>query len=251
MSKLSVEYGQYAPLVHWWQHKYGEVAPTTASPDWADWLEVATDAQESDLLALSPDAVAALSATEREQRVLDLVTHAHRVVIKAKRVHGSETGHDIVATCVLFSGGNDSTVLAHVMRDRVTHAVHANTTIGIEQTRQYVRDTCKDWGLPLIEEVAPVSYRELVLDQGFPGPGHHFKMYQRLKERCLRQARKKLVQNPRKQRVIFLAGRRRNESARRANVPEMEREGSVIWVSPLVHWTKLDMNTYRSMSETA
>lgn len=251
MSKLSIEYGIHAPLVHWWQHTYGELAPTMSSPEWVNWLKVATDEQASALLAVSPEGVAALTEVAREQRVRDLVEHAHRLVVKAERVHGTETGHDIVARCVLFSGGNDSTVLAHVMRDRVTHAVHANTTIGIEQTRQYVRDACEGWGLPLIEEVAPVSYRELVIDQGFPGPGHHFKMYQRLKERCLRQARKKLVQNPRKQRVIFLAGRRRNESARRANVPEMEREGSVIWVSPLVHWTKLDMNTYRSMSARA
>lgn len=27
----------------------------------------------------------------------------------------------------------------------------------------------------------------------------------------------------------------------------MNREGSVVWVSPLVNWTKTDMNTYREM----
>ncbi len=27
----------------------------------------------------------------------------------------------------------------------------------------------------------------------------------------------------------------------------MEREGSIVWVSPLVNWTALDLNTYRIM----
>ena len=91
------------------------------------------------------------------------------------------------------------------------------------------------------------TYRELVLDKGFPGPAMHFLMYQRLKERCLMQARRQLVTNGRKQRVVFLSGRRRTESARRANVPEIARQGSIVWVSPMVNWTKVDMNTYREM----
>ena len=113
-----------------------------------------------------------------------------------------------------------------------------------------MRQTCEAWGLPLIERMAPRvndRYRALVLDQGFPGPGHHYKMFQRLKERALRQIRNELVGDPRKNRVLFVAGRRREESARRASIPEMEREGSLVWVSPLVNWTKLDMNTYRLM----
>lgn len=161
----------------------------------------------------------------------------------AEMVHAD--GREVAATCVLYSGGNDSTTLAHLFRNIADYAVHANTTIGVERTRQFVRETCEGWGLPLIEETPPVSYRDLVIDQGFPGPAMHFKMYQRLKERCLRPARKKLVANPRKERVVFLAGRRRSESARRASVPEFEREGSVVWISPLVNWTSDDMALYR------
>ena len=125
-----------------------------------------------------------------------------------------------------ISGGNDSTVLAHLFRPEATHAAHANTTIGIAQTRDFVRSTCEEWGLPLIERTPPREsdhYRALVLDQGFPGPGHHFKMFQRLKERALRSIQKDLGGNPRTRRVVFLAGRRRSESQRRANVPAMER----------------------------
>lgn len=132
--------------------------------------------------------------------------------------------------------------------------MHANTTIGLESTRQFVRDTCQQWGLPLIERTPPREsdhYRALVLAQGFPGPAHHFKMYQRLKQRGLRAARRELPTG-RGDRVVFLAGRRRDESVRRGKgqqqgVPESEREGSTVWVSPLVHWTKADLNTYRLM----
>lgn len=203
---------------------------------------------------MPPEAVAALSQRQRIIRVNNLVDYSRALVDSVAQVEGSSTYNKagdrrtVVATAVLFSGGNDSTTLAHLFKDRATHAIHANTTIGIEETRQYVRDTCAAWGLPLIEKTAPTTYRELVLEQGFPGPAHHFKMYQRLKERALRLARAELVANGRRERVLFLAGRRRTESERRADVPEVEHVGSVVWVSPLVYWTKLDMNTYRTMN---
>lgn len=86
----------------------------------------------------------------------------------------------------------------------------------------------------------------MVLENGFPGPPPmHARMYQRLKERPLMQARRDLVKNPRTERVLFLAGRRRAESQRRAKVPVHERRGSIIWASPLVNWTALDLAMYK------
>jgi len=190
--------------------------------------------------------VAALTKPDRELRVKRLIEQAHDIYDQGVDEHLD--GKRLVAQCVLFSGGNDSTTLAHLFKGRATHAVHANTTIGIEQPRQFVRDTSAAWGLPLIEKVAPVSYRELVIERGFPGPAMHFKMYQRLKERCLDAARNELISNPRQERVLFIAGRRRQESKRRADVPLNERDGSVIWVSPLAFWTKPDLMTYRLMN---
>ncbi len=158
-----------------------------------------------------------------------------------------QDNRDIVAVCALFSGGNDSTTLLHLFKDSIDYAVHINTGIGIEQTREYVRDTCKKWKIPLIEQSPPIgsTYEELVIDQGFPGPAMHYKMYQRLKERGLDKVRSLLVENPRKERVVFLAGRRREESKRRMLAPEQGRKGSTVWISPLVNWTKLDLNEYR------
>lgn len=158
-------------------------------------------------------------------------------------------GKTLVGKVVLFSGGNDSTVLAHLMRVHATHFAHCNTGIGIEQTREFVRHVAADWGIPLIEKHPGEgnTYRELVMAKGFPGPAMHWKMYQRLKERALRQVRAELVKNPRRERVLFIAGRRRAESARREarEIPEMERVGSVVWVSPLVHWSNQDILEYR------
>ena len=193
-----------------------------------------------------PTVVAGLTRTQREQRVTRLVEQAHEIIDKAWSLHAS--GRKRAAWCVLFSGGNDSTVLAHLVKDRVDFAVHANTTIGIEETREFVRQTSHDFGLELIERTPPVSYEQLVLERGFPGPAMHYKMYQRLKERGLDQVRRELVSNGRRERLLFIAGRRRAESKRRQNVPFYEADGSVIWASPLAMWTKLDMTTYRLMN---
>lgn len=203
------------------------------------------DPLNPDLEQVCPaEVVAALTRPEREQRVTRLVEQAHEIVDSAWEL---ADGRMRAAWCILYSGGNDSTVLAHMMRHRADYAVHANTTIGLEDTRQFVRDTCAGWGLELIEKTPPQSYRDLVLERGFPGPGMHFKMYARLKERVLDAVRAELVTHNRRERVLFIAGRRRAESRRRADIPAMEVDGSAIWASPLVMWQKLDMNTYRLM----
>jgi len=217
--------------------------------------------------------IATLTRPDRELRVIRLVQQAHDIYNDGLSEHLD--GHELVASCLLFSGGNDSTTLGHIFKDRVSHVIHANTTIGIEATRIFVRETCEAWGLPLIEKTPRKGqrYRDLVLGRvmarsretgemvqawqgGFPGPAAHALMYQRLKERCLESARRELVNNPRKERIVFVAGRRRQESARRAMVlntqpavPLSERRGSTIWVSPLAFWTALDMNTYRLMND--
>lgn len=200
-------------------------------------------------LAVAPATAPVAPSPTLDDRIAD----AERIIREALDVHLG--GRELVGRVVLFSGGGDSTVLAHLARHvlpvdlRATHAGHANTTIGVEATRQFVRDTCTEWGLPLLEKLPPVSYAELVRGSGFPGAAMHFRMYQRLKERGLRQIRADLVTYSRRERVLFLAGRRRAESARRLNVPEYEREGSVVWASPLAHWTADDLAAYRTRYE--
>lgn len=194
-----------------------------------------------------PEVVARLTRGDREKRVQALIHQAFEIYDEALAVHAA--GREVVATCLLYSGGNDSTTLAHLFRPRADYAVHVDTTIGIERTRTFVRDTCEEWGLPLLERRPPEDYRALVLAHGFPGPAMHWKMYQRLKERALRGVVRELgAGRSRTKAVVFLAGRRRSESARRTTIVDHERDGATVWVSPLVNWTKLDLSTYRLMA---
>jgi len=177
----------------------------------------------------------------------EAVARSHALLDRVLAEQGVE-GVEVKAICVLYSGGNDSTVLTHLMHQRATHAVHINTGIGIDKTREFVRATCAAYGLPLIEESPPpgATYDELVLKHGFPGPAGHMMMYTRLKERGLRAVRRQFVTNWRKERVVFVAGMRHDESARRMrNTEETHREGSIVWVSPIGHWTNEHMAAYR------
>ena len=73
----------------------------------------------------------------------------------------------------------------------------------------------------------------------------HFKMFQRLKERAIEQIQREVLTNPRRERFVVILGRRRTESQRRARVATTDARGARLNVSPLVNWTKQDLNTYR------
>lgn len=212
----------------------------------------------TDPLAVSNDEVSRMSRPEREARLDALIDQSRDFLAAAIEEHVTNEGLMVAAVAVGFSGGNDSTTLAHMFRRDVDFALHANTTIGIEETREYVRNTCEEWGLSLIERTPPREtdqYRHLVLTRekgkkgqalgGFPGPAMHFKMFQRLKERAIEQVQREVITNSRRERFVVILGRRRTESQRRSRVSIVDRRGSRLNVSPLVNWTKADLNTYR------
>jgi 3'-phosphoadenosine 5'-phosphosulfate sulfotransferase (PAPS reductase)/FAD synthetase len=149
---------------------------------------------------------------------------------------------------VLFSGGNDSTGLLHRVwtAGLCDAAVHINTGIGIQDTREFVRSYCKDLGIPLIEKHPPgETYESLVLKHGFPGPGAHRFMYINLKERALRAVTRE-AKTHFKDRVMLITGVRKSESLRRmGNVEYVKREGAQVWVAPLLDYTKSDLIDYR------
>lgn len=156
-----------------------------------------------------------------------------------------------------YSGGHDSFSACFVasLHPRFSGAVHINTGIGIEATRDHVRNTCEESGWRLFEYKAventnsdgkpdPQIYENLVMEFGFPGPFHHRKMYNRLKERQLERLERECgacskKKNPRY--VMIVTGCRSEESVRRmANTKEVDKEGRRIWVAPIHDWTKLD-----------
>lgn len=176
--------------------------------------------------------------------------------------------YPIVARQALFSGGNDSSVLLHLVRDYLDSSdhdavVHVNTGIGIEETREHVRDVARDWNLPLKELHPRDSYEDLVLGKviartgpnagirpvwkGFPGPAGHGVMYRRLKDEPLQRNRAEVVgKQGRTRKVLYLGGMRWGESDRRfRNAEEIDADGGIIWCSPIVHWTNEQMREYR------
>lgn len=155
------------------------------------------------------------------------------------------------ASFVGFSGGDDSLVTTHWMMTNVPgcKVFHANTGIGIEKTRRYVRETCHEQGWPLVElranEDCGQDYRKLVLAHGFPGPALHYKMYQRLKERCVRLLVKRNKLR-RRDKILIATGIRKDESQIRMGYVNREINfvGSQMWVNPLFHWPKSWFHLY-------
>lgn len=198
-----------------------------------------------------------VSVETEEERIERLVASVPKIIDMAIRKHVTEfvdgrgQGRTLAGIVTMFSGGKDSTVLAHIMRGRTDCYGHANTGIGIPATRRFVRDTCREWGVPLLERSPKPdrTYEAWVSRNGFPGPGAHGKIYNRIKGSAFEQINAEMCPEPWRQRVLFVAGRRFTESARREQrkIPVWEQRKSVVWVSPLRGWTNRDLIVYRRM----
>lgn len=143
----------------------------------------------------------------------------------------------------LFSGGHDSLCSTAIAAEhpRFTAAVHINTGIGIEQTRVFVRETCRAQGWPLIEKrTPPEEYEEMVRTEGFPGPAAHLIAYVRLKERRLDELIREHKQHW-LDRIVLVAGVRQEESDRRMGTAQtVRRDGAAVWVNPIIAWQATD-----------
>lgn len=149
----------------------------------------------------------------------------------------------------LFSGGHDSLSSVTVGQEWASQrglwlpVAHVNTGTGITETRQFVIDTAQRHEWPLIELHPPRSYRNLVLEHGFPGPGFHDRFaYPRLKERCFRNLARLTPGT-----VMFVTGVRSQESLRRTeHVERIQVAGRVVWAAPIWDWSKADCNAFIS-----
>jgi 3'-phosphoadenosine 5'-phosphosulfate sulfotransferase (PAPS reductase)/FAD synthetase len=150
-----------------------------------------------------------------------------------------------IAIYVGFSGGKDSLAVTDWMMNNVPgcQPFHANTGIGIERTREYVRGYCKEQGWNLTEirakEDCGQDYDDLVKAHGFPGPDHHKKMYDRLKGRAVGLLVKR-AKKRRMDKVLIASGIRHDESLIRMGYAgrEINKVGAQVWINPLYWWTK-------------
>lgn len=175
----------------------------------------------------------------------------------------------------LYSGGRDSVNTMHLLRmylkDRPLfqhffHGIaHVNTGTAVAETTEHVRGVAPAWGMALTELTPKVTYLDLVLGNvratvgpnigrsvwlGFPGPGKlpHNVMYRRLKDEPLQRLRASLVgREGRRRKVMYVGGMRWDESDKRfRTAEEVDVDGGIVWVSPVVHWTNAHMREYRS-----
>ena len=150
---------------------------------------------------------------------------------------------------VLFSGGKDSSVtLDYFWRNHpelLTGALHINTGIGLQSTTAFARKFCEERYIPFHEARAPLSYEDIVAKYGFPGPSAHGKMYVWLKERAL-DAFVGLQKSHRLDNIALVTGVRAEESKRRMGTTlDISKDGSKIWVAPLIDYSNRDMVRHR------
>jgi len=178
-------------------------------------------------------------------------------MIEADALHIVESAveeHNPTHLFGLMSGGHDSLCACHVASRHPAFSgiIHVNTSIGIEGTRDFVRKTCAKYRWNYHEYHPPVDYRQLVLEQGFPGPGMHWKMYHRLKERCLRNVLRDFKGPDRSSKICFVSGVRRKESQRRMVSVGTEAittglknpSPRIVWANPLMNWDDQDKLEY-------
>jgi 3'-phosphoadenosine 5'-phosphosulfate sulfotransferase (PAPS reductase)/FAD synthetase len=202
---------------------------------------------------------------EHVARTLDeAIARTHEILDEALATYPETVG-----VFWLSSGGNDSGNLGHVLRGRYDAVLHVNTGTGIPETTQYVRDVAEAWGDTLHELHPKNRYEDLVLGKviastgpnagqravwkGFPGPAGHKVMYRHLKDEPLMRIRRELLGDQKRlpraerKRIIYLGGMRWAETERRfRNAEAIDADGSIVWVSPLVHWTDAHMREYRA-----
>lgn len=159
--------------------------------------------------------------------------------------------HQPIKVFGMLSGGHDSLTVTHwaanYLGSRMDGIIHIDTGIGLPETQQFVKDTCAQFGWPLkiysAVECGQV-YEDLVTAHGFPGPDHHTKMFNRLKERPLRAL---IADNP-GGRVVLISGLRRQESGRRMRLRSepIQREGRRVWAAPFMEWSNDQVRDYHA-----
>lgn len=154
---------------------------------------------------------------------------------------------------VAYSGGSDSAVALDVTkrwadsRGVGVKAMAIDTGLSADGWRDMVTDHCKHAGVSL-EIVGGDSrydwYRDNVREYGFGyTPGHHVVYYRMLKAHCIQQHLKS-VKRHRRDRVLYVTGVRRAESAKRATAKYILRHGSRVTVNAILDWSNLAKRNY-------
>lgn len=172
-----------------------------------------------------------------EVKVLD----PNRVLLQAHELY------EPIRSFACFSSGNDSLVSTHFsMKAKFAQEVfNINTGIGLSEAREHFYRTCDRFNWPIRVKTPPaLSYEEMILKFGFPGPGAHTYPYVWLKQRAIEE----LVRETKRERddkIMLITGIRETESARRMGFAEpIHKDGALIWVAPFFSYSQREMDEY-------
>lgn len=151
---------------------------------------------------------------------------------------------------VAYSGGKDSAVALDIVNrlkyKRYVGAMSIDTGISADGWLDMVSSHCAGLGvsLDIVRGGGFEWYEKNVKNYGFGyTEGHHTVYYRMLKQEAIRKHLKS-VKGARRDRIVYVTGVRRSESAKRANTPLWYRSGSRITLNPLMHWGSDDVNQY-------
>lgn len=146
----------------------------------------------------------------------------------------------------LYSGGHDSQTACLIAAQHSAFSgevFHIDTGIGARATRAHVEDVCAENGWKLRVFKSNFSYERFVMEKGFPSPGAHGWIYNRLKDRALYGITKG------RGKTALITGCRQHESARRMGHVEslkigetskktgIVRNANRLWSAVCWNWT--------------
>jgi 3'-phosphoadenosine 5'-phosphosulfate sulfotransferase (PAPS reductase)/FAD synthetase len=150
----------------------------------------------------------------------------------------------------LYSGGKDSTVVAHLASHHPSFngVAHIQTMTGPASWRhsQQVIAMASKLGWDCLTAEPATTMPMIIAKYGFPGPAAHTSVYIWLKERPIRQLAIMARKKDKRKHVTWLSGIRRAESADRA---KKATERTVVssgewWINPILDWTDDDVRLY-------
>ena len=155
------------------------------------------------------------------------------IMDEVESIHGKKNFY------ALYSGGKDSSLVLNwlIEHDKLKAVVHVDTGVEMKLTRDFIKDTCKSYGIDLIILYPRPRHRyvNMVLEHGFPGPGAHRIAMGFLKFHPIREFFLKLKDNS----ACLVSGVREAESKRRKKnfISPIESEGKMWFVNPFFYYS--------------
>lgn len=177
-----------------------------------------------------------------------------RIDIVVDRIQEIVENYKQKAVYALFSGGDDSLVMAYLASHHPLFkgVIFANTLTGDKETVEYVRKTSKTMGWNYYETKPDIHnrYPAILATRGVPNPQMHAEVFGRLKGKPWDKMRTQLARKNKCKRteILFVTGIRKAESTKRMQTVTLEKvylnkNGSLrsVWGAPICDLQRSDL----------